>query len=87
MLQKPKASHGIPLRLVLIAPFVVQIIAAVGITGWVSYDNGQRSAKYLFQETKDFARVNEPLCMEFSIQNERHFFRFCPSRFIKIWTG
>ncbi|MEA5467941.1 adenylate/guanylate cyclase domain-containing protein [Spirulina sp. 06S082] len=31
----------IPLRLVLIVPFVLQILAAVGLTGWLSLQNGQ----------------------------------------------
>lgn len=31
----------IPLRLVLIVPFIVQILVAVGLTGWLSLQNGQ----------------------------------------------
>lgn len=35
--------HKAPLRLVLILPFVVQISAAVGLTGWLSLQNGQKA--------------------------------------------
>ncbi len=36
-------SKGLPLRLVLVVPFVVQISVAVGLTGWVSIRNGQQA--------------------------------------------
>ena len=36
-------SRGLPLRLVLVLPFIVQISAAVGLTGWLSIRNGQRA--------------------------------------------
>lgn len=48
---------GIPLNLVLVVPFVVQICLAVGITGYLSFRNGQKAvkqlAKDLQQETSD----------------------------------
>lgn len=34
---------GLPLRLVLVVPFIVQISAAVGLTGWLSIRNGQQA--------------------------------------------
>ncbi len=47
----------IPLRLVLIVPFVLQISAAVGLTGWLSIRNGQQAvndvATQLRHETSD----------------------------------
>ncbi|MBM0745584.1 response regulator (plasmid) [Phormidium sp. CLA17] len=40
---KTQRSSGLPLRLVLIVPFIVQISVAVGLTGWLSIRNGQRA--------------------------------------------
>ena len=43
---RPTKSHKIPqipLRLVLIVPFVLQIVGAVGIVGYSSYRNGQEA--------------------------------------------
>lgn len=40
----------IPLRTVLIVPFVVQIVAAVGLTGYFSYLNGQRAVSDLVSD-------------------------------------
>lgn len=33
----------VPLRLVLVVPFVIQIMVAVGLTGWLSWRNGQQA--------------------------------------------
>ncbi len=38
-----KTSPQVPLRTVLIVPFVLQIFAAVGLVGWFSFRNGQQS--------------------------------------------
>ncbi|PZV17213.1 MAG: hypothetical protein DCF22_03915 [Leptolyngbya sp.] len=41
---KPQFStrvRGIPLRLVLILPFVLEVVGAVGLTGYLSFRNGQ----------------------------------------------
>ncbi len=38
-----KVSISIPLQSILIVPFVVQIFAAVGLTGWLSLRNGQQA--------------------------------------------
>ncbi len=38
-----KGSKKIPLRLVLVVPFVFQIFAAVGLTGYLSLRNGQKA--------------------------------------------
>jgi signal transduction histidine kinase/DNA-binding NarL/FixJ family response regulator len=40
-------SQKIPLRLILIAPFVLQIFAAVGLTGYLSLRNGQQAVNSL----------------------------------------
>jgi len=37
-----KTKRKIPLRLVLVVPFVLQIFAVVGLTGWLSLRNGQK---------------------------------------------
>ncbi|WP_333471847.1 histidine kinase dimerization/phospho-acceptor domain-containing protein, partial [Microcoleus sp. herbarium12] len=38
-----QTSRRLPLRIVLIVPFAIQIFAAVGLTGWLSYRNGQKA--------------------------------------------
>jgi diguanylate cyclase (GGDEF)-like protein len=57
-------SHPLPLRIIVIVPFAIQIAATVGITGWLSYQNGQKAvgntasellvqAKYRIRERLD----------------------------------
>ena len=41
--KKVQHRRSIPLRLILIAPFVIQIFVAVGITGYLSIRNGQKA--------------------------------------------
>jgi len=45
--KEEKKGKKWPLRLILVAPFVLQIVAAVGITGLLSYLNGQRAVNDL----------------------------------------
>ena len=40
-------STRFPLRLVLVAPFVVQILIAVGLVAYLSYHTGQKAVKQL----------------------------------------
>lgn len=58
-----KTPKQIPLRIVLIAPFVLQIFAAVSLVGYLSFKNGQQAihnlAKKLQQEV--VARVDQNL--------------------------
>ncbi len=42
----------IPLRVFLIVPFVVQIFAAVGITGWLSLSNGQKAVNNVARQLR-----------------------------------
>ena len=42
-----KSSQRIPLRIMLILPFVLQIVAAVGLTGYLSLRNGQKAVNDL----------------------------------------
>jgi two-component system sensor histidine kinase ChiS len=43
-------SHRLPLRTVLIIPFALQIFAAVGLTGYLSFRNGQKAVDELAQQ-------------------------------------
>jgi signal transduction histidine kinase/DNA-binding response OmpR family regulator len=38
-----KSFRGLPLRLVLVLPFVLQIVGAVGLVGYLSFKNGQQA--------------------------------------------
>jgi signal transduction histidine kinase/CheY-like chemotaxis protein len=42
-----QASKKIPLRLILVVPFVIQIFTAVGLTGYLSLRNGQKAVNDL----------------------------------------
>jgi signal transduction histidine kinase/DNA-binding NarL/FixJ family response regulator len=42
----PKLT-GLPLRLVLVLPFVLQVVGAVGLVGYLSFKNGQQSVAEL----------------------------------------
>ncbi|BBC22665.1 hybrid sensor histidine kinase/response regulator [Pseudanabaena sp. ABRG5-3] len=60
--QKPQ-KHGISLRLLLVVPFVVQIFAAVGITGYLALRNAQQSVSNLASQLTNKAShlVNQHL--------------------------
>ena len=49
MLNSPQKSifKRFPLRATLVLPFVTQIVAAVGIVGYVSFWNGQQAIQHL----------------------------------------
>lgn len=40
-----KVSEKVPLRLLLVVPFVLQIFAVVGVTGWLSLRSGQKAVQ------------------------------------------
>ncbi|BAZ46313.1 two-component hybrid sensor and regulator [Chondrocystis sp. NIES-4102] len=42
-----KPTFGIPLYVILVVPFILQVFAAVGITGYLSFRNGQKAVKDL----------------------------------------
>ena len=42
-----KSFRKVPLRLVLVVPFVLQISAAVGLVGYLSFKNGQQAVNDL----------------------------------------
>lgn len=58
---KKRTSPKITLRTTLVVSFVVQIVAAVGFTGWLSFRNGQQSVDKLVNQISDevTARVAE----------------------------
>lgn len=41
--QRLKNRRKIPLRLILVVPFILQISVAIGLTGWLSFRNGQKA--------------------------------------------
>ncbi len=47
-----KISPKVPLRAVLVVPFVLQIFAAVGLTGWLSFRNGQEAVNEVTRELR-----------------------------------
>jgi signal transduction histidine kinase len=47
-----KLSSKVPLRAVLIVPFVIQIVAAVGLTGYLSLRNGQTAVNQVADELR-----------------------------------
>ncbi|HCF27996.1 MAG TPA: hybrid sensor histidine kinase/response regulator [Cyanobacteria bacterium UBA11049] len=51
--QTTDTTKGIPLRLILVVPFVLQIFAAVGLTGYFSLRNGQHAINDLANQLMD----------------------------------
>ncbi|MFQ4139555.1 PAS domain S-box protein [Nodosilinea sp. PGN35] len=45
--------NRIPLRLLLVVPFVLQVSAAVGLTGWLSLRQGQRAVNQVASQLRD----------------------------------
>ncbi|MBW4486478.1 MAG: response regulator [Trichocoleus desertorum ATA4-8-CV12] len=58
-----KASGKVPLRTVLVVPFILQIFVAVGLTGYLSLRNGQKAVNELATrlQTEVSNRVNQHL--------------------------
>jgi signal transduction histidine kinase/CheY-like chemotaxis protein len=58
-----RPAHRISLRMVLVAPFVLQIFAAVGLTGYFSLRNGQRAVNDVASQLRRevTARVDQNL--------------------------
>ncbi|MEH1834406.1 MAG: ATP-binding protein [Nostoc sp.] len=56
-------SKKLPLRLILIVPFVIQIFAAVGLVGYLSFKNGQKAVNDLANQlmSKTDSLVDEHL--------------------------
>jgi signal transduction histidine kinase len=50
-----KGSKKVPLRLVLVVPFVLQIFTAVGLTGYLSLRNGQKAVNDLATQLRSEA--------------------------------
>jgi signal transduction histidine kinase/FixJ family two-component response regulator len=49
----PQQKKNIPLRLILIVPFVAQVFVAVGLTGYLSLRNGQRAVNDLASQLRN----------------------------------
>ena len=47
---KTKRAKSLPLRLLLIIPFSVQVFGAVGLVGYLSFQNGQKSVENLAEQ-------------------------------------
>ncbi|WP_416674925.1 ATP-binding protein [Egbenema bharatensis] len=58
-----KVSGRVPLRAVLIVPFVLQIVIAVGLTGYLSLRNGQRAVNQVADDLRReiASRIEEKL--------------------------
>ncbi|WRH65076.1 MAG: SpoIIE family protein phosphatase [Planktothrix sp. GU0601_MAG3] len=58
-----KSQHPIPIRTVLIIPFLLQIFGAVGIVGWLSFQAGQKAVNQVVGQLQNeiSARVEQNL--------------------------
>jgi len=61
--RRSNSTRQIPLRLPLVVPFVLQIFAAVGLTGWLSLRNGQKAVNNLASQLRSevTARIEQKL--------------------------
>jgi len=68
----PRVSPKVPLRTVLIVPFVLQIFAAVGLTGYLSFRNGQQAVNKLVTQlqSKESDRIDRHLGIYFATPNQ-----------------
>jgi signal transduction histidine kinase/CheY-like chemotaxis protein len=59
----PQKSKQISLKLVLIVPFVLQIVGAVGLVGYLSYQSGQKGVENIAQQLMENTgeQVNQEL--------------------------
>ncbi len=56
--QKTNPTRKFHLRTTLVASFVVQIVAAVGLTGWLSFRNGYQAVNELMNQISDQVTAN-----------------------------
>ncbi|MEG4211462.1 ATP-binding protein [Microcoleus sp. S13_B4] len=58
-----RSKKKVSLRLILVLPFVVQIFAAVGLTGWLSLRNGQKAVNEVASQLRSeiTARIQQQL--------------------------
>ncbi|MBD2034135.1 response regulator [Leptolyngbya sp. FACHB-321] len=65
MIKRPPANRtkGLPLQLVLVVPFIVQIFGAVSLVGYLSFQNGQKAVNDLADQliNRDSALVDQHL--------------------------
>ena len=56
-------SNKLPLRLVLVSLFILQIVAVVGLVGWLSFQNGQHAVNDVAQQLRGeiTARIKQHL--------------------------
>jgi signal transduction histidine kinase/DNA-binding NarL/FixJ family response regulator len=52
-INEAKKIKGLPLRLVLVLPFVLQVVGAVGLVGYLSFKNGQEAVYELADRLMD----------------------------------
>ena len=67
-----KKTKSIPLRLILVVPFVLQIFAAVGLVGYLSFKNGQQALNDVANQLIDKAsqQVDEHLTIYLALPQE-----------------
>ena len=67
-----KNSRFLPLRTVLIVPFVLQIFAAVGLVGYLSFKNGQKAVNEIADRylTEVSSRVEQNLRSYLSVPHQ-----------------
>jgi signal transduction histidine kinase/CheY-like chemotaxis protein len=51
--ERDRSFKGLPLRLVLVCPFLLQIVAAVGLVGYFSFKNGEQAINELANQLMD----------------------------------
>ncbi len=50
---RTRKRRALPLQIVLVVPFVLQIFGAVGLVGYLSFKNGQRAVNDLAEQLMD----------------------------------
>jgi two-component system sensor histidine kinase ChiS len=60
---------NVPLRTLLVVPFILQIVATVGLVGWLSYKNGQEAVNQVVSKLRIeiSQRISEKLTSDLSV--------------------
>ncbi len=66
------ATRKIPLRLVLVLPFVLQVFTAVGLVGYLSLRNGQRAVNDLASQLRSEVSNRIDQHLESYLSTARH---------------
>jgi signal transduction histidine kinase/CheY-like chemotaxis protein len=84
----PRLPWSIPLRLLLVVPFTAQIFAVVGLTGWLSFRNGQHAVNDVASQLRSelTARIDQQLDVYLSVPQTINTISVDAIRRFELWN-